>query len=97
MVTTFWHLTCSQDSRCCCEIGRLNTPLISHTFCVQVNPSNHGMLLRQGELIVVDKNKHKRVVFLFENTIVFAKSRKLVSSDPHSPDTFEFKTEYKVH
>eukprot|EP00731_Ephydatia_muelleri_P027821 Em0019g694a len=63
----------------------------------QVNPSSHGMLLRQGELTYVEKGKHRRIVFLFENVIVFTKPRKAISSDPHSPDVYEFRAEYKTH
>ena len=54
------------------------------------------MLLRQGELTFVEKGKHRRVVFLFENVIVFTKLRKTIASDPHSPDVYEFRVKYKV-
>lgn len=57
-----------------------------------------GKILRQGDLTLVERTKHRRRVFLFEDSIILAKKRK---TDKHHADipgseVFEFKNAYKV-
>lgn len=57
-----------------------------------------GKILRQGDLVVYERHhKHKRRVFLFENTLVLAKTKK----PKHQPDiagseVYESRSTYKV-
>lgn len=58
----------------------------------------HGKILRQGDLTLVEYTKHHRRVFLFEHTIILTKKRK---SKHHvhevaSSDIFDFKQAFKV-
>ena len=62
------------------------------------NLHDQGKILRQGDLVVYERHhKHKRRVFLFENTVVLAKTKK----PKHQPDivgseVYEFRSSYKV-
>ena len=57
-----------------------------------------GKILRQGDLTVYEKHhKHKRRVFLFESTLILAKTKR----PKHQPEisgseVYEFRTAYKV-
>lgn len=57
-----------------------------------------GRILRQGELMVIEKHhKHKRRVFLFEQTIILAKTKRR-KNQPEIPgsEVFEFRSSYKT-
>ncbi len=58
----------------------------------------HGKILRQGDLILVEYKKHHRKVFLFEHTIILAKQHKSKQHghEVSSSDIFHFKEEFKV-
>ena len=58
----------------------------------------HGKILRQGDLTLVEYTKHHRRVFLFENTIILAKKRKPKHHvyDVPGSEVFDFKQEFKV-
>ena len=57
-----------------------------------------GKILRQGDLVVYEKHhKHKRRVFLFENTLILAKTKKPKNHpDIAGSEIFEFRSAYKV-
>ena len=57
-----------------------------------------GKILRQGDLVVYEKHhKHKRRVFLFENTVILAKTKKSKNQpDIAGSEIFEFRSAYKV-
>ena len=57
-----------------------------------------GKILRQGNLVVYEKHhKHKRRVFLFENTLILAKTKKPKNHpDIAGSEIFEFRSAYKV-
>ncbi len=58
----------------------------------------HGKVLRQGELVLVDLTKHHRRVFLFEKIIILTKKRK-VKHQQHEvagSQIFDFKQAFKV-
>lgn len=57
-----------------------------------------GKIMRQGDLVVYERHhKHNRRVFLFENTIILAKTKKS-KKHPEIPgsEIFEFRSAYKV-
>jgi hypothetical protein len=62
------------------------------------NLREQGKILRQGDLVVYERHhKHKRRVFLFESTIILAKTKK----QKHQPEisgseVYEFRTAYKT-
>jgi len=58
----------------------------------------HGKVLRQGDLVLVDLTKHHRRVFLFENSIILTKKRKNKHQhhDVAASEIFDFKHAYKV-
>ena len=62
------------------------------------NLREQGKILRQGDLVVYERHhKHKRRVFLFENAVILAKTKK----PKHQPDiagseVYEFRSAYKV-
>ena len=57
-----------------------------------------GRILRQGELLVVEKHhKAKRRVFLFEHTIILAKTKRRKNQpEIAGSEVFEFRSSYKV-
>jgi len=56
-----------------------------------------GKILRQGDLTLLERTKHRRRVFLFENAIVFAKKKKVKHHhDVPGSEMFEFRSAYKV-
>ena len=55
--------------------------------------AEQGKILRQGDLVLVSRAKHKRKVFLFEHSIILAKKKKV---EKHAPDVFEFRSAHKV-
>ena len=59
----------------------------------------HGKILRQGDLVLVEFHKHHRRVFLFENTIILTKKRKPKNQvhEVASSERFDFKQAYKVY
>lgn len=63
------------------------------------NIREQGKILRQGDLVVYERHhKHKRRVFLFENTLILAKTKK----PKHQPDiagseVYECRSVYKVN
>ena len=67
-------------------------------MCVQGNMREHGKILRQGDLILVEYTKHHRRMFLFEHTIILAKKHKPKHQvhEVASSEVFHFKHEYKV-
>ena len=59
----------------------------------QVNLHEQGMLLRQGELVVSDgRKRYLRHVFLFEELVVFSKTR----HNHAGHDAYEYKHSIKV-
>ena len=58
----------------------------------------HGKVLRQGDLLLVDLTKHHRRVFLFENSIILTKKRKSKHQQHEvaASEIFDFKQTYKV-
>ena len=62
------------------------------------NLREQGKILRQGDLVVYERHhKHKRRVFLFENAVILAKTKK----PKHQPDiagseVYDFRSSYKV-
>ena len=62
--------------------------------------SSLGKVLRVGDLTVIDgftrSTKHHRKAFLFENGILFAKTRKMNKVGPTGSDVYDYKTHYKV-
>ena len=62
------------------------------------NLREQGKILRQGDLVVYERNrKHKRRVFLFENMVILAKMKR----PKHHPEitgseVYEFRSAYKV-
>ena len=65
---------------------------------VQGNMHEHGKVLRQGDLVLVEYTKHHRRVFLFEHTIILTKKKKPKHQihEVASSELFDFKQEYKV-
>ena len=62
------------------------------------NFREQGKILRQGDLVVYEKHhKHKRRVFLFENTVMLAKTKR-PKRHPEitGSEVYEFRTAYKV-
>lgn len=63
------------------------------------NLREHGKILRQGDLTVFERHhKHKRRVFLFESTVILAKTKRL----KHQPEIsgseiYDFRSAYKVY
>ena len=56
-----------------------------------------GKILRQGDLTLIERTRHRRRVFLFENAIVFAKTKKPKHHhDVPGSEVFEFRSAYKV-
>ena len=57
-----------------------------------------GKILRQGDLTVVQTTKHRKRVFLFEQTIILAKKKKPKSQahDIAGSEVFDFKASFKV-
>ena len=56
-----------------------------------------GRILRVGNLIIIDGfTKHHRKVFLFENCILFSKTRRVAKTGPTGSDIYDFKQLYKV-
>lgn len=68
-------------------------PLFAHS---QGTIMEQGKILRQGDLTVVERTRHRRRVFLFEKTIVLAKRKKGDKYVAGSSDAFHFKAAYKV-
>jgi hypothetical protein len=62
------------------------------------NLREQGKILRQGDLVVYERHhKHKRRVFLFESTIILAKTKKQKNQPEISgSEVYEFRTAYKV-
>lgn len=60
--------------------------------------AEQGKVLRQGDLVLVNRSKHRRHVFLFEQSIVFTKRKKLEKhkADVAASEIFEFKSMFKV-
>ncbi len=59
--------------------------------------AEQGKVLRQGDLVLVNRSKHQRRVFLFEHSIVFTKKK----LDKHkaavaASEIFEYKSMSKV-
>ena len=56
-----------------------------------------GRILRVGDLVVVDGfTKHRRKVFLFEKSLLFAKTRKMTRAGPTGSEVYDYKQQYKV-
>ena len=61
------------------------------------NIAEMGRILRVGNLVIIDGfTKHHRKVFLFENCIVFSKTKKLAKSGPTGSDIYDFKQLFRV-
>lgn len=56
-----------------------------------------GRILRVGDLILVDGfTKHRRKLFLFENALLFAKTRKTTRVGPTGSEVYDYKMVFKV-
>ena len=64
----------------------------------QGNIAEEGKLLRVGMLAVVDalSVRHRRKIFLFENSLILAKIKKAGKTSPTGSDTFHFMGYYRV-
>ena len=62
------------------------------------NLREQGKILRQGDLVVYERHhKHKRRVFLFESTIILAKTKRPKNQPEISGSAvYEFRSAYKV-
>ena len=59
--------------------------------------SEQGRILRVGDLTIIDGfAKHRRKVFLFENGILFCKTRKSGKSGPTGSDVYDYKQHMRV-
>ena len=59
--------------------------------------SEQGRILRVGDLTIIDGfAKHRRKVFLFENSILFCKTRKSGKSGPTGSDVYDYKQLMRV-
>lgn len=65
---------------------------------IQGNIAEEGRLLKVGHLTIVDALhvRHRRKVFLFENSIIFAKIRRASKSGPTGSDTYQFMSSFRV-
>jgi hypothetical protein len=56
-----------------------------------------GRILRVGDVIVVDGfTKHKRKIFLFEKTLLFAKTRKNTRAGPSGSEVYDYKQKFQT-
>lgn len=61
------------------------------------NIASMGRILRVGNLVIIDSlSKHHRKVFLFENCILFSKTRRHGKTGPTGSDVYDFKQLYRV-
>ena len=60
--------------------------------------SEQGRILRVGDLTIIDgfAKRHRRKVFLFENSILFCKTRKSSKSGPTGSDIYDYKQQMRV-
>ena len=65
---------------------------------MQGNIAEEGKLLRVGVLAVVDalSVRHRRKIFLFENSLILAKIKKAGKTGPTGSDTYHFMSSYRV-
>lgn len=61
------------------------------------NIDDLGRILRVGDLTTVDGfTKHRRKVFLFEKSLLFAKTRKMTRAGPTGSEVYDYKQQHKV-
>lgn len=79
---------------------RLSSNLILLSLSLSLSQGSikeQGKILRQGDLVLLEHGKHQRRVFLFEDTIIFAKKKKIKHHhDVPGSEIFEFRSAYKV-